>query len=184
MQGKRGRVIVTKMEKWLYQHNICDLLLSTNISVVEEAISVVEDIVDDIDDLSDDVRSCKDVIALSKLQYEESFPLMSKVLDKNATEYEIVNNFKFDQIPLLLEKSSIKHPVVITSVRRSDVSDQLRFGKQYVVISADKDEIKIDYEHEGSGDFQVPDAVPAHLFTLRTLLSSRKSLIEQDTCLR
>ena len=63
----------------------------------------------------------------------------------------------------------------ITSVRKSNVCDQLRFGKQYVVLSADKE---IDYEHEGSG------GVSAYLFTLCTLLTSRKSSIEHDTCLR
>lgn len=170
------------MEKWLYQHSMKMLCQSTHIGEIEGAISFIEDIIDEIDDLNNDVRPLKDIISVSKSQYEESFPTISRVFDTCATESEIVTNFEFDQLPLLLKHSSIKNPVVITSVRKSDISNQLRFGKQYVVISADKDEIKIDYEHEGTGDFQIPSGVSTHLFTLRNLLAKRISSIECDIC--
>ena len=104
--------------------------------------------------------------------------------DSNATDYETVTNFKFNDIPSLLKKSSVKRPVVITSVRKSDISGKLKFGKQYIVDSAKKEELKIDYEHEGTGDYVVPSEVAANLFIVRGLLRKRKSSFEEDMCLR
>ena len=113
------------MEKWLYQHYISRLCQSSNIGGIEEAVSFIEDIIDDIDDLSDDAGPRKDVISVLRSEYEKFFPVMSKVYDSSATEYVTVKNVKFDMIPQLLNASSIKKPVVITSVRRSDISNRL-----------------------------------------------------------
>ena len=170
------------MENWLSHHDICKLLSqSDDINTIEEAISFIEELIDDIDNLGDDVRPCKDIISVSRSEYEESFPEYARVYDSNATDYETVTN----DIPLLLKKSSIKKPVVITSVRKSDISGQLKYGKQYIVDSADKKLIKIDYEHEGTGDYVVPNEVAANLFIIRSLLTKKKSTIEEDIiCLR
>ena len=48
---------------------------------------------------------------------------VSQVFDTSATECETIKNFKFDQIPLLLKNSSVTNPLVITSVRKSNVCD-------------------------------------------------------------
>lgn len=173
-----------KIEKWLLQYDLPNLLLCGSTFNLEQAIAFIEEVIDEIDDLSDDVRPCKDIIEVSKAQYKESFPEYAEVFDTNATESEIVSNFKFDEIPFVLRKASRKSPVVITSVRKSDITGQLRFGKQYVVEGAEKNLIKIDYEHDGTGDFAVPNHVASNLFTVRTLLTNQKSLIEKDLCLR
>ena len=164
-----------------------NLLLSRNQHELEEAVTFIEDVIDDIDHLCDDVTPHKDIISVSRSQYEESFPEYAKVCYITASDCETVTNFKFDQIPLALQESSVKNPVVITSVRKSVISNQLRFGKQYVVETADKDEIKINYEHEGSGDLKIPNEVASHLFIIRTSIMNRKSAIEhelEDICLR
>lgn len=92
------------MEKWLLHCDIHKLLLSYDQSNIEEAIDFIEGIIDETDDLSDDVRPCKDIISVPRSQYEESFPEYAEVFDTNATEHEIVTNFKFDEIPFLLKK--------------------------------------------------------------------------------
>lgn len=109
----------------------------------------IEDLIDDIDDHNQDASSCKDIVTVSKSQYDESFPNSVKVFDQNATMPEIVVNPEFRQIPQLLQRRSGRNPIVITSVRKSTVSDQLQFGKQYIIDGIDKDGIKLHYEHDG-----------------------------------
>lgn len=75
---------------------------------IRESISFVEDIIDEIDDLNSDSLPCKDIIPISKSQYEESFPEYAEVFDTCATEYEVVKNFKFDCIHSLLKNSSAR----------------------------------------------------------------------------
>lgn len=167
-------------------HDICELLGSIDYNGIEEAIAYIEDVIDDIDDLNDSVNPYKDIISVTRSEYRESFPEHAEVFDTTATASEEVTNFKFDEISEQLKKSSVKNPVVITSVRKSDISNQLRFGRQYIVESADTDEdiIKINYEHEGSGEFVMPKEVAANLFTLCSLLTGKKYFIEKNYCIR
>ena len=80
----------------------------------------------------------------------------------------------------MLKNSSVTNSVIITSVRKSEISDRLKFGKQYVVESADEHEIKIDYEHEGNGNLQIPENVTTYLFQLRSVLINKKLAIEHE----
>jgi hypothetical protein len=186
-QGKRAREIIIEVENWLSHHDIYKLLSETHcdsICIIEEAITFIEEAIDNIDDLSDDVRPHKDIISVSKSEYKKSFPEYARVYDCNATDCETVTNFKFNDIPSLLKKSSVKRPVVITSVRKSGISGKLKFGKQYIVDSAEKEKIKIDYEHEGTGDYVVPSEVATNLFIVRGLLRKKISSLKEDMCLR
>ena len=61
---------------------------------LQESITFVENIIDEIDDLENDARPCKDLISVSRSQYEESFPEFAKVFDTNATEFERINKLQ------------------------------------------------------------------------------------------
>ena len=169
-----------KLEKWLFLADMPQLLQSMNQQKIEEATLFVEDLIDNIDDHNDDVSPCKDIVTVSKAQYEESFPESAEVFDTIATISEAITNPQFDQIPPLLHGASNKNPVVITSVRKSTTTGSLRFGKQYIVDSANKDGVKIHYEHEGNGDLPIPTELVDNLFMLRSLLINRKSEIKQE----
>ena len=74
-QGKKAREIIIEVENWLSHHDVRELLSrSDDIYIIEEAITFIEEVIDDIDNLSDDVRPYKDIISVSRSEYEESFP--------------------------------------------------------------------------------------------------------------
>ena len=127
---------MNRIERWLYTENIGKLLQSCDITRIEQAMSVQ-----------------KDIITVSRAQYEESFPNSVKVRDVNASQPVLVSNPQFEHIPVLLKKQTVKNPVVITSVRKSAVyNDQLVFGKQYVVDAFSNEGVRIHYEHVGNGN--------------------------------
>jgi len=102
-----------------------------------------------------------------------------------ATVPEVVNNPEFHQIPQLLQAHSDKNPLIITSVRKSTVcDDQLLFGKQYIVDSADKEVVRIHYEHDGSGDTPISSKIVENLFLIRNMLEKRICDLEKDGCAR
>lgn len=182
-----ARDILIKLEKWLLFDKVSRLLLSFDRKSVEEAVILIENVIDDIDDHNQDANPCKDIVTVSKARYRESFPASVQVFDKSFTTPEVVTNPKFDQIPKLLQARSNRSPVVITSVRKSTASGQLRFGMQYIVDGADKEGVRIHYEHEGNGDTLIPKKITDNLFSLRNVLAKRDSSLEQEkqeVCMR
>lgn len=166
---------------------VSKLLRSFDQQIIKEAATYIEDIIDDIDDHNQDASPCKDIVTVSEGKYKESFPKSAHVYDQNSTIPEIVINPEFQQITQLLQECSNRNPVIITSVRKSTVSDQLQFGKQYVVDGADKEGVRIHYEHEGNGDVLIPKKIIDILFYIRSMLEERCSELEKENkeiCMR
>lgn len=155
-------------------------LLSFDQQKINEAITFIEDLIDDIDEHNQDANPCKDIVTVSKEKYEGSFPKSAIVFDKNFTVPETIINPEFDQIMPLLNKRSSRNPLVITSARKSMISDQLQFGKQYIVDGCDKNGVRIHYEHEGNGDILISKIIIEKLFTIRNFLLRKKSELTQE----
>ena len=180
IKGLAARCILMKLENWLMFNEIPKFLLSFDKQSVSEAITFIEDLIDDIDDHNQNANPCKDIVTVSKERYDESFPKLAFVFDKN---FALLTNPEFDQIMSLLNKRSSKNPLVITSARKSTVSDQLQFGNQYIVDGC-ANGVRIHYEHEGNGDILIPKIIIENLFTIRNLLQKRSSELRQELCLR
>lgn len=131
--------------------------------------------IDKIDDYNEAVNPCKDIVTVSKARFGECFTQSTEVFDANATLTETVTNPLFHQIPQLLTDKNL---VIIISVRKSTTPGHLQFGKQYIVDSTDKEELRIHKEHEGNGDLPTPSGVVDNLFMLLSVLSEHKREIE------
>ena len=178
-QGRAARDIVLRLEKWVHNNNASELGVLNDQSRVESALSFVEDIIDEIDDLNQGIQPQKDIITVSESQYNDSFPAFAEVHNENVALQEIVLNPSFADVPELLKKHSVKQPVILTSVRKSSVANQLQYGKQYIVDSCCKDGVKIHYEHEGSGDTPIAAQVIEILFGVMRKFQDQVSTLNE-----
>ena len=84
IKGLAARCILMKLENWLMFNEIPKFLLSFDKKSVSEAITFIEDLIDDIDDHNQNANPCKDIVTVSKERYDESFPKLAFVFDKNS----------------------------------------------------------------------------------------------------
>ena len=165
------------IENTLSAVDLRSLLASATTRNIDKVVTEIEDHIDTIDDHNNDALPCSDIVEISKEKYQESFPTIAQVYHKPSSTLVTVKNPKFDDIPHLLSDSN--EPLIITSIRKSEVTGGQTFGREYTVDSGDKNTICIDYTWDGDGNTPIPSRIVDHLFSIRAALIDRKNALHK-----
>ena len=145
---------------------------------IDKFVDKIEGHIDTIDDHNNDALPHADIVEISKERYQDNFPLIAQVNHRPSGNIVTVKNPKFEDIPRLL--SGCKKPLLITSTRKSEVTGEQSFGREFTVDCADENTIHIDYTWDGNGDTPIPRGIVDHLFIIHAALRNRKNTLQKN----